>query len=51
MQELKQKALGGEKLGDLNTVISKLEHGGSKLVYLSVPLTLETGLGQRHRLT
>ena len=50
MQELKQNVLGGDKLGGLDIVIDKLNHGESKLVYLIVPLSPETHLGEWHRI-
>lgn len=50
MEELRQKAIGGEKLGDLDTVIDKLKHGWSKLVYLLIPVSEETRLGRWRRI-
>lgn len=49
MEGLTQKALGGEDLGDLDTVIDKLKHGLSKLVYLLIPVSEETHLGRWRR--
>lgn len=49
MKELKQRAIGGEELGDLDTIIDKLKHGWSKLVYLLIPVSEETHLGRWRR--
>jgi len=39
MENLKHRALAGEELGDLDSVISKLKQGGRKLAYLGLPVT------------
>jgi len=35
--EQRQKALAGQELGDLGSLIAKLRRSGRKLVYLSLP--------------